>query len=61
MLERVAAKTARRCWQSRLYSGTTITPIERFQISDGGFLEIRNDGEIVKELSSTGHALPVLS
>eukprot|EP00976_Prorocentrum_cordatum_P112270 1195505-Prorocentrum_minimum.AAC.4 len=36
---------------------TTITPIERFQISDdGGFLEIRNYGEIVELVSTLFHS-----
>ena len=39
----------------------TITPIERFQISDRGFLEIRNYGEIIKKLLRVGHDLPILS
>eukprot|EP00959_Pyramimonas_sp_CCMP1952_P097770 2043408-Pyramimonas_sp.AAC.2 len=41
-----------------LTTTTTTTLIERFQISDGSFLEIRNYGEIVKKLSRVRHDLP---
>eukprot|EP00976_Prorocentrum_cordatum_P069227 1179465-Prorocentrum_minimum.AAC.13 len=41
---------------------TATTLIERlFQISDGGFLEIRNYGEIIRKLSRVGHDLPIPS
>ena len=47
-----------RVGQSCPTNHTTIkAPIERFQISDAGFCEIRNHGETITKLLRVGHAL----